>query len=147
MAWHLSIASVVVALALYPIFNFKGFKYNPDLLQLVTLPLMVLSLVSVMESLSGQVLEAADSLGSSPWRKFVEVIWPLTLPGVSAGSVLDFCFCPSAFITPAMLGGGRVSTVRTMIYEQFTFVLNGPLGAALVFVLLVMNFAALAVSP
>ncbi len=111
----------------------------------VTLPLMVLSLVSVMESLSGQVLEAADSLGSGPWRKFVEVIWPLTLPGVSAGSVLVFCFCTSAFITPAMLGGGRVSTVSTLIYEQFTFVLNWPLGAALVFVLLVMNFAALAV--
>jgi len=111
----------------------------------VTLPLMVLSLVSVMEGLSGEVLEAADSLGSGPWRKLVEVIWPLTLPGVSAGSVLVFCFCTSAFITPAMLGGGRVSTVSTLIYEQFTFLLNWPLGAALVFVLLVMNFAALAV--
>lgn len=111
----------------------------------VTLPLMVLSLVSVMEGLNRQVLEAADGLGSSPWRKFAGVIWPLTLPGVSAGSVLVFCFCTSAFITPAMLGGGRVSTVSTLIYEQFTFVLNWPLGSALVFVLLVMNFAALAV--
>lgn len=111
----------------------------------VTLPLMVLSLVSVMEGLNRQTLEAADGLGSSPWRKFASVIWPLTLPGVSAGSVLVFCFCTSAFITPAMLGGGRVSTVSTLIYEQFTFVLNWPLGSALVFVLLVMNFAALAV--
>lgn len=109
----------------------------------VTLPLMVLSLVSVMEGLNRQVLEAADGLGSSPWRKFASVIWPLTLPGVSAGSVLVFCFCTSAFITPAMLGGGRVSTVSTLIYEQFTFILNWPLGSALVFVLLVMNFAAL----
>lgn len=109
----------------------------------VTLPMMVLSLVSVMEGLGNQLLEAAESLGSSPWRTFHRVVWPLTLPGVSAGSVLVFCFCTSAFITPAMLGAGKVSTVSTLIYEQFTFVLNWPLGSALVFVLLVMNFVAI----
>src|SRR6516165_8041463 len=45
---------VVVMLALYPIFNFKGFKYNPDLLQLVTLPLLVLAYLNAFEKRSWQ---------------------------------------------------------------------------------------------
>src|ERR1700755_2226216 len=43
---------IVVMLALYPIFNFKGFKYNPDLLQLVTLPLVVLAYLDAFEKRS-----------------------------------------------------------------------------------------------
>lgn len=105
----------------------------------VTLPFMVLSLVSVMESLPAQVLEAAENLGASRWRIFSDVVWPLTWPGVGAGSILVFCFSISAFVTPALLGGGKVSTVSTLIYEQFTFSVNWPLGSALVFILLAMN--------
>ncbi|MBB3066124.1 MULTISPECIES: ABC transporter permease [Limibacillus] len=105
----------------------------------VTLPFMVLSLVSVMESLSSQVIEAAESLGASVLRIFTDVVWPLTWAGVGAGSILVFCFSISAFVTPALLGGGHVSTVSTLIYEQFTFSVNWPLGSALVFVLLAMN--------
>lgn len=105
----------------------------------VTLPFMVLSLVSVMESLPDQVIEAAENLGASSWRIFRDIIWPLTWPGVGAGSILVFCFSVSAFVTPALLGGGRVSTVSTLIYEQFTFSVNWPLGSALVFILLAMN--------
>ena len=50
-----------------------------------------------------------------------------------------FCFSISAFVTPAMLGGNRVSTVSTVIYDKFTFSLNWPVGATLVFVLLALN--------
>jgi putative spermidine/putrescine transport system permease protein len=105
----------------------------------VTLPFMVLSLVSVMESLPARAIEAAESLGGSKWQIFRGVIWPLTWPGVGAGSILVFCFSISAFITPTLLGGGKVSTVSTLIYEQFTYSVNWPLGSALVFLLLTMN--------
>jgi putative spermidine/putrescine transport system permease protein len=105
----------------------------------VTLPFMVLSLVSVMESLPAQVIEAAESLGASKWRIFREVVWPLTWSGVGAGSILVFCFSISAFVTPTLLGGGKVATVSTLIYEQFTYSVNWPLGSALVFLLLAMN--------
>ena len=105
----------------------------------VTLPFMVLSLVSVMESLPDQAIEAAESLGGSKWQIFRDVIWPLTWPGIGAGSILVFCFSISAFVTPSLLGGGKVSTVSTLIYEQFTYSVNWPLGSALVFLLLAMN--------
>lgn len=105
----------------------------------VTLPFMVLSLVSVMESLPANIIEASENLGASTWRIFKDIIWPLTWPGVGAGSILVFSFSISAFVTPALLGGGRVSTISTLIYEQFTFSVNWPLGSALVFLLLAMN--------
>jgi putative spermidine/putrescine transport system permease protein len=66
---------------------------------------------------------------------------PLSLPGIGAGSLLVFCFTISAFVTPQLLGGHRFATIGTVIYEKFTFSMNWPLGAALVFVLLVINFA------
>ncbi|MCR9222355.1 MAG: ABC transporter permease [Alphaproteobacteria bacterium] len=105
----------------------------------VTLPFMVLSLVSVMESLSDELLEAGENLGASTFQIFTDVVWPLTWAGVGAGSILVFCFSISAFVTPALLGGGHVSTVSTLIYEKFTFSVNWPVGSALVFILLAMN--------
>lgn len=105
----------------------------------ITLPFMVLSLVSSMETLGSDLLEAAEGLGSTPVRTFCEIVWPLTLPGVSAGAILVFCYCTSAFVTPAVLGGGRVATIATQIYQQFMFSLNWPLGSALVVLLLVVN--------
>ena len=69
---------VVVMLALYPIFNFKGFKYNPDLLQLVTLPLVVLAYLNAFERrtwLSGILLGLAGA--SALMTKY----WVLTMIG------------------------------------------------------------------
>ena len=105
----------------------------------ITLPLMVLSLVGVMESIDGRIVEAAQSLGSTSRRIHWRILLPLSLPGIASGSLLVFCFTISAFVTPALLGGNRVSTVSTVIYEKFTYSLNWPLGAALVFVLLALN--------
>lgn len=110
----------------------------------ICLPLMVLSLMAVMESLPEQVLEAAENLGASRWTIFSKVVLPLTWSGVGAGVILVFSFAVSAFVTPALLGGGHVATISTLIYEQFTYALNWPFGASLVFVLLAMNFAVLA---
>jgi putative spermidine/putrescine transport system permease protein len=110
----------------------------------MTLPMMVLSLLGVMETIEPALLEAAESLGASAARIQTRIIMPLALPGVSAGSLLVFCFTTSAFVTPALLGGNRVSTVSTVIYEKFTYSLNWPVGAALVFVLLALNLALIA---
>ncbi|MGC3988141.1 MAG: ABC transporter permease [Chthoniobacteraceae bacterium] len=106
----------------------------------ITLPLMVLSLVGVMESIDTRLVEAAESLGATSGRVLWRVLLPLSMPGIAAGSLLVFCFTISAFVTPALLGGNRVSTVATVIYEKFTYSLNWPVGAALVLVLLVFNF-------
>ncbi|MBM3571712.1 MAG: ABC transporter permease [Alphaproteobacteria bacterium] len=110
----------------------------------VTLPLMVLSLVGIMERIDSSLLEAAESLGAGPWRTLFRVHVHLALPGIATGSLLVFCTAISAFVTPRLLGGNRFSTVSTAIYEKFSFSMNWPLGAALVFVLLAANFLVMA---
>ena len=105
----------------------------------ITLPLMVLSLVGVLEKLDRRIFEAATSLGANSWFTFRRVTFPLVMPGIGAGALLVFCFTVSAFITPALLGSGRVGTVSTVIFEKFTYSMNWPVGSALVFVLLVIN--------
>jgi putative spermidine/putrescine transport system permease protein len=107
----------------------------------VTLPLMIISLVGIMERIDGSLLEAAESLGAGPWRILSKVHFHLALPGVGTGSLLVFCSAISAFVTPRLLGGNRVSTISTVIYEKFMFSMNWPLGATLVFLLLAINFA------
>ena len=110
----------------------------------ITLPLMVLSLVAVLENIDRKLAEAAESLGATDMRVMRKIILPLSLPGIGSGSLLVFCFTISAFVTPALLGGNRVSTVSTMIYQKFTFSANWPVGATLVFILLAMNVAVIA---
>ena len=107
----------------------------------ISLPLMVLSLVGVMERLDGALVDAADSLGASRFRILRRIVVPLSLPGIGAGSLLVFTFTISAFVTPALLGGNRVSTISTLIFEKFTFSANWPVGSTLVMVLLVINAA------
>lgn len=107
----------------------------------VTLPLMIISLVGIMERIDPSLLEAAESLGAGPWRILSRVHFHLALPGVGTGSLLVFCSAISAFVTPRLLGGNRVSTISTVVYEKFMFSMNWPLGATLVFLLLALNFA------
>jgi len=110
----------------------------------ISLPLMALSLIGVLERIDGALVDAAESLWASRGRVLRRVIVPLSLPGVGAGSLLVFSFAISAFITPALLGGNRVSTISTLIYEKFIFSANWPVGATLVMVLLVINGAVVA---
>jgi putative spermidine/putrescine transport system permease protein len=110
----------------------------------ISLPLMALSLIGVLERIDAALVDAADSLGASRARIMRRVIFPLALPGVGAGSLLVFSFTISAFVTPALLGGNRVSTISTLIYEKFTFSVNWPIGATLVVVLLVLNIGVVA---
>ncbi len=105
----------------------------------ISLPLMALSLIGVLERMDAALVDAAESLGASRARVLRRIVLPLSLPGVGAGSLLVFSFAISAFITPALLGGNRVSTVSTLIYEKFTFSANWPVGATLVMVLLALN--------
>src|SRR5512139_879317 len=69
---------VVLMLALYPIFNFKGFKYNPDLLQLVTLPLVVLAYLDAFEKRSWQ---SGVLLGLAGALALMTKYWVLTMIG------------------------------------------------------------------
>ncbi|MDR0810492.1 MAG: ABC transporter permease [Gemmobacter sp.] len=106
----------------------------------LSLPLMVLSLVSIMQKLDHLLVEAGESLGAGPLRILVKLHFPLCLPGVGTGCLLVFCTVISAFVTPQLLGGNQFSTISTVIYQKFTFTMNWPVGATLVFILLALNF-------
>lgn len=107
----------------------------------IGLPLMVLSLTGVLERIDPSLVSAAESLGAHRGRILRKVVLPLCMPGIGAGSLLVFSFTISAFVTPALLGGNRVSTISTLIFEKFTFSANWPVGSTLVVVLLVINLA------
>ena len=101
----------------------------------VQLPFMVLSLLTAMERTDPVLLAAAETLSASRLRAIVEVLLPLTLPGLVSGATLVFTLCMTAFVTPQLLGGNGSRVMTTLIYGQFTSAFNWPLGAALAAVL------------
>ena len=102
------------------------------------LPLMVLPLVTVLDKLPRDYEDAAMSLGAPRWRVWTRVLLPLSAPGLVAGSLLVFCAALTSFVTPQILGQGKVATFATMAYQQASLVLDWPLASALAVVMLVM---------
>ncbi len=81
------------------------------------------------------LIDAAKDLGAKPWRAFLSVTLPLSIPGVAAGSVLVFIPTIGAFITPNLLGGGKVNYIGNVIERQFKTARDWPFGSALSFLL------------
>lgn len=104
----------------------------------VLLPVMVLSLLPVLQSLDIALEEASQSLGAGPLSTFRHIILPLSLPGLVSGSVLVFVLSVGAFATPRLVGGPTTDVITVFIYEQTLSLLNWPFGAAAAWVLLVL---------
>ena len=102
----------------------------------VLLPYMVLPIYGAVKRLDPAIVAAAEGLGASSWRIFWRIYLPLTLNGIFAGSVIVFVLALGFFITPALLGGGRVMMIAVLIEQQVRETLNWPFAAALSAVLL-----------
>jgi putative spermidine/putrescine transport system permease protein len=109
----------------------------------VMLPLAILPLYSALGGIDQRLTAAARGLGCSRWRAFLWVFLPLSAPGLVAATVLVFVFSLGFFITPAVLGGGRVIMIAEYIRTQFEVTLRWGYAAMLATVLLVSVFAIL----
>jgi ABC-type spermidine/putrescine transport system permease subunit I len=105
----------------------------------ILLPFMVLTLVPMLRAIDPQLMRSALSLGANPWKTFWRVYFPLSLPGVVAGSILVFTMGLGFFITPAVLGGGSATTIVMAIKDQVQVLVDLRLAAATSVTLLVVS--------
>ncbi len=105
----------------------------------VMLPFMVLPLYSAMRAIDRNYLRAAANLGASPIRSFWLVFFPLAMPGLMTGSLIVFILCLGFYVTPAVLGGGKVIMVSSRIANDIEMFFNWGAASALGVVLLVMT--------
>lgn len=104
----------------------------------ILLPFMVLPMYSVMRSIDTTYIRAAHSMGASPLRTFLQIYFPLSLPGLSAGGILVFILAIGYYITPAMVGGRTGQVISNFIAYHMQTSLNWGLAAAIGSILLVV---------
>lgn len=102
------------------------------------LPFAVLPMYTSIEKFDNSLMEAAADLGASPRRAFLRVMLPMTMPGVVAALVLVFVPVVGAFITPDIMGGGKVEMIGTLINRQFGVARNWPFGSAMSIILMLL---------
>jgi ABC-type spermidine/putrescine transport system permease subunit I len=107
----------------------------------VLLPYMVFPIYAVMRRQDPTLLLASRGLGASGPQTFFRVFLPLTVPGILAGTTLVFVLSLGFFITPAILGGGKVMMIAVLIEHQVRGLSNWPFAAALSAVLLAAALA------
>jgi len=106
---------------------------------------MVLLLFSVIQTIPRSLEEAGQIHGASRWRVFWRIVIPLSLPGIVTGSLIVFNLCMGAFVSAALLGGGKVLTLpvvieRTIVLES-AYAMGGALSAILLLAVLLINIA------
>ena len=94
-------------------------------------PFVVLAIYSSLNRINVETIEASEDLGAPAWATFYRVILPQTVPGIAAGGVFVFVLSIGNFITPDLLGGGRLQMVGNLIYDQFLSARDWPFGATL----------------
>jgi spermidine/putrescine transport system permease protein len=105
-------------------------------------PDMVLPIYAALDRLDVGLLEAAQDLYASGSKVFWRVVWPLSLPGVVAGSMLVFIPSLGAFVTPAILGAGKSLMIGNIISNQFLAAHDWPFGSAMSTVMMVVMLLA-----
>ena len=107
------------------------------------LPFMILPLYAALEKFDWRLKEAAQDLGASRWQTFWRVTFPLSMPGVIAGSILVFIPSAGEFVIPNLLGGARTVLIGNLIQQQFLEARDWAFGSALAVMLAVLLVGAI----
>ena len=107
----------------------------------IYLPFLILPLAGRLASITPDLEMAAHGLGAGPWRTFVRIVWPMSLPGVFAGTVVVWILACSAYVIPALLGGNQVITTPLLVVQSILDQGNWPLGTAQAAILFVVMAA------
>ena len=97
----------------------------------IWLPFMIVPVYGALERLPDSLLEAAADLGATRWRALRDVVLPLALPGVIAGSIFTFSLTLGDYITPTLIGGAGSSFLGNVIFNNIGVSNNLPFAAAL----------------
>ena len=103
------------------------------------LPYAVLTIMGSLGGINPNLEQAAMSLGANRVRTFLNVVLPLSLPGIAGGFILVFSIAISAYATPAILGGPATQVAATAIYNFMINLLDWSIGAALAVILIVSS--------
>jgi putrescine transport system permease protein len=102
------------------------------------LPFMILPLYANLVKLDGSLLEASADLGARPFRTFLSITLPLSMPGVVAGSLLVFIPAIGEFVIPALLGGPGTLMIGRVLWDEFFANRDWPVAAAVAFAMLLV---------
>ncbi len=110
----------------------------------ILVPFMVLTIAGVLQTIDKSLVEAALDLGANRFVTFAKVTFPLSLPGVVAGSLIVFTLAVSAYVVPSIMSGGRTVVMAMSIFEQYGSLFDFNFGAALAVGLLVVTLVLIA---
>lgn len=112
----------------------------------IMVPFLILPLYASMKAIDGNLMRAAANLGSTPAHAFRRVFLPLSMPGLIAGTIMVFVMCLGYYITPSILGGGKIKMIAQRIEESLSLYPTWGPAAALAVLLLLMTGICLCVS-
>lgn len=102
------------------------------------LPIMIITLVGVMDNIDNDMMEAAESLGANRITAFMKVVLPMSIPGMITGAVLVFTGSLTAYTTPQLLGGNKALVLPTLIYQR-SMTLNDWTGASVIAAIMIVT--------
>lgn len=97
----------------------------------IWLPFMIIPVYAALERVPDSLLEAAADLGARRSRAVLDIVLPLAIPGVIAGSIFTFSLTLGDYITPILVGGAGSSFVGNVVYANIGIANNVPFAAAL----------------
>ena len=112
----------------------------------ILLPFIVLAVGNALAKVDPALEHASADLGATPAGTFRTIIFPLSLPGLMAGAVMVFMLAVSAYVTPALLSGGRITVFSILIFQQYSSVFDFNYGGALSITMLVLTLALVAIA-